>query len=89
MAQMVIKLPYRYKVKRPHATKYQLFTDLKQGREQCTQKSPQPLMATGFFDVLTLRTEARSQRINAWRTEDAYALYADRLSYVQLHERHG
>ncbi len=42
MAQMVMKLPYRYKVKRPHATKYQPFTDLKQGIGKWTQKSPQP-----------------------------------------------
>ncbi|SEG71005.1 hypothetical protein SAMN05444390_103402 [Marinobacterium lutimaris] len=88
MAQMVMKLPYRYKVKRPGATKDQPFTDLKQGPQKSTQKSPQPLMAAGFFGILTLRTEARSQRINAWRTEDAYALCADRPSYVQLHGRH-
>lgn len=30
-----------------------------------------------------------SSKINAWRTEDAYAPSADRLSYAQLHGHHG
>ena len=29
------------------------------------------------------------RRINAWSTADAYALYADRLSYAQPHGRRG
>ncbi len=40
-----------------------------------------------FFDRAKAR-KPEGQRINAWRTADAYALYADQPSYAQQHGRH-
>ncbi len=91
MNQMVMKNPFFDKVishsqEGRHYTEFPAIQGLanKNSRRDIlpqTRKRPALLPEPGRF--------ATQSKINAWSIADAYALYADPLSYAQLHERHG
>ncbi len=72
-----MKLPLAYKLERPRADLIPA-PDQKSLRTLGTKK---PDHKIGFFN-------RQKVQINAWRTADAYALYADQPSYAQLYEHH-